>query len=49
MVFNIVDFQVDQDEAAEDAVIENEINPVVGIVEGDAVLPTNEGEALTEF
>ena len=37
VVLDIIDFQIDQDEAAEDGVVENEIDPVVGVVEGDAV------------
>ena len=49
VMFDVVDFQIDQDEAAEDAVVEDEIDPVVGVVEGDAVLPADEGEALAEF
>ena len=49
MVFHIVELQVDEDEAAEDAVVENEIDPVVGVVERDAVLPADEGEAFSKL
>jgi len=29
-------------------VVENKVHPIVGIVEGDAVLPANESETFTE-
>lgn len=49
VMFDLVDLQVDQDEAAEDAVVEYEINTVVSVVDGDAVLPADKGEAFAKF
>ena len=41
VMLDFVDFQINKDEAAEDAVVEDEVHPVVSVVEGDAVfLPT---------
>ena len=49
MVLEVVDLQIDEDKAAQDAVVENKIDPVMGVVEGDAVLPADEGEAFAKF
>jgi len=49
VVLNLVDFEVDEDEAAEDAVVEDEVHPVVGVVEGDAILSANESEAFAQL
>ena len=49
VVFDVVDFQIDEDKIAQDAVVENKIDPVMGVVEGDAVLPADEGETFAKF
>ncbi len=49
VVLDFVDFQINEDEAAEDAVVEDEVHPVVGVVERNPVLTTDEGEAFAEF
>lgn len=49
VVLHVVHFQVNENEAAEDAVVEDEVDPVVGVVQGDAVLSTDEGEAFAQF
>ena len=49
VVLHVVHFQINENEAAEDAVVEDEINPVVGVVQGDAVLPPDEGEAFAQL
>jgi hypothetical protein len=49
VVFDIVDLEIDKNEAAEDAVVEDEIDAVVGVVQRDAVLSADEGEALANF
>ena len=48
-MLDFVDFQIDQDEAAQDAVVKDEIHPIMGVIEGDAVLPANESEAFAKF
>ena len=48
-MFDIVDFQIDEDKTTQDAVVENKIDPVMSVVEGDAVLPADEGEAFAKF
>ena len=49
VVLDFIDLQINEHEAAQDAVIENEVDAVVGVVERDAVLPADEGEALAQF
>jgi len=46
VVLDVVHLEVDEDEAAEVAVVEDQINTVMGVVQGDAVLSPNEGKAL---
>lgn len=48
-MLDIGDFQINQNEAAEDAMVKDEIDPVMGVIEGDAVLPADEGEAFAKF
>lgn len=43
------DFQVEQDVAAEEAVVEDEVHVVVPVADGDAFLPGLEAEAHAEF
>ena len=45
----LVEFQVDQDVAAQEAVVEDEVEEVVVVVEGEALLPGLEEEAFAEF
>jgi hypothetical protein len=49
VVLDVVHFQINEHETAQDAVVEDQIDPIVGIVEGDAILPSNKGEAFTQF
>lgn len=49
VVLHVAQFQVDQHEAAQDAVVENQVHPVVAVVDGDPMLPAHEGEALAQF
>lgn len=49
VVLDVVHLEVDEDEAAQDAVVEYEIDAVVGVVEGDAVLAADEGEAFAKL
>ena len=49
VVFDVVDLEIDENEAAEDAVVEHEIDAVVGVVERDAVLSADEGESLAKL
>lgn len=42
-------FEVNEDKAFEDAVIKDEVDVEVGVVEGDAVLLADEGKAFAEF
>ena len=44
-----VDLEVDKHEAAQDAVIKDQIDLVVRVIERDAILPADEGEALAQF
>jgi hypothetical protein len=46
VMLHLVHFEVDVDEAAEDAVVEDEVHPVMGVIERDAPLPVDEGKAL---
>jgi len=48
-VLDVVYFQVDEDEAAKDAVVEDEIDSVMGVVEGNTVLPPDKGEAFSQL
>ena len=49
LVLHGVLLQVDEDEALEDAVVEDEINPVMDVVHRDWILAPDECEALAEF
>jgi hypothetical protein len=49
VVLHVAQLEINEDEAAEDAVIENKIDAVMGVVQRDAVLSTDEGEAFAEF
>src|ERR1039458_10606074 len=46
---DLAEFQIDQDVAAQQAVIENQIHEEVVFVEGEAPLPRLEEEALAHF
>jgi hypothetical protein len=48
-MFEGADFQVDEDMAAQAAVIEDEVDVVVLPTDGDALLPGLEAEATAEF
>jgi hypothetical protein len=48
-VFDFVHLEIDQDEATEVAVVEDEIDVVVGVVQRDPVLPPDKGETLSQF
>jgi hypothetical protein len=43
---DLVDLEVNEYEAAQDAVVEDQVNLVVGVIDCYAVLPADEGEAL---
>jgi hypothetical protein len=47
MVLHFIDLQVDQDKATQDTMVKNQINSVMGVIEYDAVLPSDEGKAFT--
>ncbi len=49
VMLDFVDFQINENKTAQDAVVENEVHPVVGVVQSDTVLPADEGEAFTKF
>ncbi len=49
MVLHIVYFKVDQHKTAEYTVVENQIDPVVRVVDGDTILPPDKGKALAQF
>ena len=49
VVLEVVDLQIDEDKAAQDAMVKDEIDPVMGVVESDAVLPTDEGKTFAKF
>lgn len=49
VVLDFVQFQINQNEAAQDAMVEHEVHPVMGVVDGDAVLPPDEGEAFAKL
>jgi hypothetical protein len=49
VVLNLVDFQVDQHEAAQDAVVKNQVHFVMRVADRDPVLPANEGEAFAQL
>jgi hypothetical protein len=49
VVLHIVYFKVDQHKTAEYTVVEYQIDPVVRVVDGDAVLPPDKGKALAQF
>ena len=44
-----VGFEVDEDKALEQAIVENEINLVFVVFDEESLLTSNEGEAITEF
>lgn len=46
---HVVDLQINEDEAAQDALVKDQINLVVRVVQRNAVLPPDEGETLAEF
>ena len=45
----LAQLEIDEHEAAEQAVVEDEVHPVVGVVEGDAILSANESEAFAQL
>ena len=49
VVLHVVDLEVDQHKAAQDAVVKNQVHLVVCVVQRDAVLPPDEGEALAQL
>jgi hypothetical protein len=49
MVGDVFQPEINQDEATQDAMVEDEVDPIVGVSNGDAVLASDEGEALAEF
>jgi hypothetical protein len=49
VVLDFVHFEIDEDEAAEVAVVEDEIDVIMGVVQRDAVLPPDESEAFAQF
>ena len=49
VVLDFLEFQIDKDEASQDAVVKDEIDAVVGVVDRHAVLAADEGEAFAEF
>jgi len=42
-------FEINQDVAPEQAVVENEVNAIMGVVEGEAFLSCFEAEAAAHF
>ena len=44
-----VGFEVDEDKALEQAIVENEINLVFVVFDEKSLLTSNEGETITEF
>jgi len=49
VVLDVGELQIDKDETAEDAVVKDEIDPVVGVIERDAVLPADEGKVFPQL
>ena len=49
VVLHVAQLQVDEHKAAQDAVVEDQIDLVMAVVDRHPVLPANEGEALAEF
>jgi hypothetical protein len=49
VVLDFLELQIDEDEASQDAVVKDEIDAVVGVVDRHAVLAADEGEAFAEF
>lgn len=49
VMLHVVQLQVDQHEATQDAVIEDEIDVIVRVVERDSVLPADERESFAEL
>ena len=49
MVLDFLELQIDEDEASQDAVIKDEIDAVVGVVDRHTVLAADEGEAFSQF
>ena len=45
----VVNLQIEEDEAAQYAMIENEVNAVMGVVKRDAVLSPDKSEAFAQF
>ena len=48
-VFDIIELEVNQNKAAQNTVIKNQINMIVCIVDGNAVLTTDKGKTLAQF
>lgn len=49
VVLDFVHFEIDEDEATEVTVVEDEIDVIMGVVQRDAVLPPDESEAFAQF
>jgi hypothetical protein len=49
MMVDLAELEVDQDEAAQDAVVEDEIDAVVAVVDGDPLLAPDEGETFAQL
>lgn len=49
VVLDFLELQIDEDEASQDAVVKDEIDAVVGVIDRHAVLAADEGEAFAQF
>ena len=49
VVLDFFELQIDQNKTAENAVVENQIDAVVGVIDRYPILPTDKGEAFAEF
>ena len=49
MVLHLTQFQVNQDKTAQNSVVEHQVNYEMGVVDGDALLPSDKGKAFAQF